>query len=419
MKKVLGYLFYIIGFFLVYRLLNYALRSVINSIKFDNIATTLGTIIGVFIIAIPVFSLLKFANRWTNFNRKYFVGVFVLISIFSFVSEEEILPFNHNNEYIIWSEKKLDWTNFREVKSKSDGFAASIYSEIFCPREITKNSSGVFAYMSPTISDKLNDSLLDSQILIHEQYHFNITEYYTRLLRKAIIEISSEELTIDDIQSLYIKYESKRDSMQILYDSISDHNVKNHEQRYWELKIDEFLRETAYFTEPDLNHYYNFNESDTDFYREIYHTTDDQLMTSYPMTKEEIKYGEAYEVLKSWDSDIVINFYKNGKLTNGGEYKSAITKINKSWWGDIEIHYYNPDNTYNTDRAYCVYKSIENDENIRVSSYFNVAGERVNNSIDVFETRSRFINDTIIYRSYFNKEGVAIKNKVFNVKKNY
>jgi len=137
------------------------------------------------------------------------------------------------------------------------------------------------------------------------------------------------------------------------------------------------------------------------------------------MTKEEIKYGEAYEVLRSWDNDIVINFYKNGKLTNGGEYNSAITKISKSWWGDIEIQYYNPDNTYNTDRAYCVYKSIENDENIRVSSYFNAAGKRVNNSIGVFETHWETISEASIYGSYFDKEGGVLKNgdSIYHIKR--
>ncbi|NQY29950.1 MAG: hypothetical protein HRT69_10825 [Flavobacteriaceae bacterium] len=410
MKKVLGYLFYIIGFYFLYVIVFSGFPLVSDSAKFDGVATTVGVVIALILFAIPVFFLLKFANRWTKLKRSYFWGILALVSLFGFISEEEVLPFNHDNEYVIWSEKNVDWSNFTEVVTKSDGFSASIYSEIFCPREITKKSSAIYAYMSPEISDKLNDSLLDPQLLIHEQYHFNITEYYARLLRKAIIEIGSDEVTIDDVQSLYDKYESKRDSVQIVYDSISEHNVKNHEQRYWELKIDELLRETAYYTSPDLNQYYDFNKSDTDFYREIYQTIEGELLTSYPMTKEEVKYGEAYEVLKSWDNNIVVKFYNNGKLTNGGDYKSAITKINKNWWGDIEIQYYNADNTFNTDRAHCVFKSIKNDNDIRVSSYFNASGERVNNTIGVFETHWETISDSAIYGSYFDENGEMIRN---------
>lgn len=73
MKKIFGYLFYIIGFFLVYRLTSYGLKAVIESIKFDDTATIIGMIVGLLILALPVFFMLKFANRWTNLKRKYFV----------------------------------------------------------------------------------------------------------------------------------------------------------------------------------------------------------------------------------------------------------------------------------------------------------------------------------------------------------
>jgi len=418
MKKIVGYLFYIIGFFLVYRFTNYGLNAVVESIKFDEATTVVGTTIGLLIVAVPIFFLLKYANRWTNLNRNYFVSVFVLISIFSFISEEEVLPFNYDNEYIIWSEKNVDWTNFTEVKSKSDGFSASIYSEIFCPREITEKSSAIYAYMSPSISDKLNDSLLGPQLLIHEQYHFNITEYYTRLLRKAIIETGSDELTIDEVQSLYDKYELKRDSIQDLYDSISDHNVKNHEQRYWELKIDEMLRGTEYYSTPDVYNYYNFDKGETNFYRQILQTFNSNILTSYPIYKEEIKYGESYEVIESWNTTTV-KFYKDGKLNNGGTFKTAITKITKNWFDDIEIHYYNADESYNSKLDYCIYKRSVNDDDIRVNKYFNKKEQRVEYEHDIYEIQWEFINDTIAYSTYYNKDGISIpnKDKVYHVKK--
>lgn len=418
MKKVFGYLFYIIGFFLVYRLTSYGLKAVIESIKFDDTATIIGMIIGFLILALPVFFMLKFANRWTNLKRKYFVGIIVLISVFSFISEEELLPFNYDNEFIIWTEKNLNWSNFREVKSKSDGFSASIYSEIYCPREITENNSGVYAYMSPSKSDRLNDSLISNQLLIHEQYHFNITEYYARLLRKEIVKIGEDKLTIVDIQSLYDKYELKRDSVHDLYDSISDHNVKYHEQRYWELKIDELLRETAYYEMPNLYHYNSFTKEDTNFFKQIRLSETNEVLTSHPLSKEEMKYGEAYEVTESW-GNVTVKFYKNGKLTNGGDFETAITKIIKSWWNGNEIHYYNADETYNSDLKFCVLKSKTNKNDRKVVTYFNENQERVNNDHGVYETHWQSLSDNSTLGSYYNKKGEQIKNKkgIYHLKK--
>ena len=425
MKKFIGCLFYIVGFYFLYNLIFSALPKVIDNIKFEGIETIIGSFIGLIFSIIPVFFLLKFANRWTQLKRKYFLGLFGIISVLAFVNEEEYLPFNYDNQYIIWSKKNVDWTNFREVKSISneidsisDEFAAAIHSAIFCPRDISDENLSIYAYMSPSISEKLNDSLLDPQLLIHEQYHFNITEYYARLLRKAYIEIGSDELTIKNSDELYIKFDEERDSIQDLYDSITNHNSKGLEQRYWELKIDEWLRETAYYELTNLNHYYNYSRGETNLYRKILHTFDGDVLASYPVHNEQIKYGEVYEVTESWNTT-TIKFYKNGKLNNGGTYESAITKIIKNWDDTYEIHYYNKDESYNSDLPYCLYKCSINENDLLISEYYNIEGDRVNNDNDVYETRWEVLNDTTVFSTYYNKEGLAIKNKqdVYHVKK--
>lgn len=418
MKKIVGYLFYIFGFYLLYLIIFSALPKVIDNIKFEDTETIIGSFVGILLLTTPVFFLLKFANRWTKLKRKYFWGVFTTISVFAFVNEKEYVPFNYDNQYIIWSKKNVDWTNFREVESISNEFSAAIHSAIFCPRDISEENLSIYAYMSPSISEKLNDSLLDPQLLIHEQYHFNITEYYARLLRKAYIKIGSDELTIKNSDKLYIKFDEERDSIQDLYDSITKHNLKRLEQRYWELKIDEWLRETAYYELPNLNHYYNYSRDKTNLYRRILHTFDGDVLTSYPVYKEQIKYGEVYEVTESWNTT-TIKFYKNGKLENGGTYESAITKIIKNWDNTYEIHYYNKDESYNSNLPYCLYKCSINENNLFISEYYNIEGNRVNNDNKIYETQWEMLNDTTAFCTYYNKEGVAIKNKqdVYHVKK--
>ncbi len=418
MKKIIGYLFYFFGFYLLYVIIFYAFPKVINNIEFEATETIIGSFIGTLLLVAPAFFLLKFANRWTKLKRKYFWGVFATISVFAFVNEEEYLPFNYDNQYIIWSKKNVDWTNFKVVESISDEFDAAIFTGIFCPRDISDKDLSIYAYMNPSKSEKINDSLLSSQLLIHEQYHFNITEYYARLLRKAYIKLGRDKLTIKNSNKLFNKFNEELDSIQDMYDSITEHNFKRLEQRYWELKIDEWLRETAYYELPNLNHYYSYSKGKTNLYRKILHTFDGDVLTSYPIYNEQIKYDEVYEVTELWDT-ITIKFYKNGELKNGGTYKSAITKIIKNGDNTFEVHYYNKDESYNSDLAYCLYKCSINENDLFIGKYYNIEGNRVNNDDKVYETRWKILNENIALITYFNKEGLAIKNKqdVYHKKK--
>ena len=190
MNKVFGCVFYIIGFFITYILAYSGLHVLVESIRYDDVATIFGVLVMLLLMAIPVYFLLKYANRWTGLKRKYFVGVFIIIIVYGFMSNDKIPNKKYSiksYENVSWSAENVNWSNFKEVKEIEGNFSASIYSGIYCPNEISRKDSVIYAYMKPEYSMKLNDSLISSQLLIHEQNHFNITEYYTRLLRKAVI----------------------------------------------------------------------------------------------------------------------------------------------------------------------------------------------------------------------------------------
>src|SRR5690606_10896733 len=134
------------------------------------------------------------------------------------------------------------------------------------------------------------------QLLIHEQLHFNITEYHARLFRKEAIGIGKEKLTNEDLQRLGKKYLEETNTMQDRYDYQSKHNTDQNKQRYWELHVAGLLRETAYYANEDLYSYQEFLKEPTSWYRTIYTTLEGELLTSYPEKAENKKYGEVYHV---------------------------------------------------------------------------------------------------------------------------
>ena len=240
---------------------------------------------------------------------------------------------------VIWSKEGLTWEDFKQVRWIEDGYDANIYSQIVIPDEILGQDLQIYASMDPNHSNKLKKSRLSSQLLIHEQYHFNITEYCTRLLRQEIVRIGKGALTKQKLIDLHRKYVKTNDSLQDLYDRESEHNGVWETQRLWELKIDDFLRETDYYEETNINNYYNFNRKRTNYYRYITRTFQENVLPNYRMSLEEAKYGEAYKVIAN-DKETLVYHFNNGKLTNGGKYKTAITKVISDQTSK-EVHFLN------------------------------------------------------------------------------
>ncbi len=327
-----------------------------------------------------------------------------------------IFGFNHrtgagNKDIIIWSEKQLEWENFELVRSIENEYVATIYSDIFCPNLITEGNSEVHAYMDPNISERLINEYDSENVLVHEQYHFNITEYCARLLRKELVTRGLGGLSLKTIKDLKTKYDNKLDSLQNAYDSITDHNVNWDQQRYWELKIDDWLRETSYYVNEDIYAYYDFTKNPTRFFRHVYFTHTNKVLTSYPVSEEDINYGEIYEILFPKHKEKTIRFYKNGKLTNGGVFDTAITKIIEDNEGNIQMQYLNADETPNTQLEYSFRKTIVHKNKDRTIHYLNANRERISQN-SIYETKWKYnAKENSYYSTYFNIKGKTIPNK--------
>ncbi|PCJ98057.1 MAG: hypothetical protein COA50_03790 [Flavobacteriaceae bacterium] len=315
-----------------------------------------------------------------------------------------------NKNMITWGERSLVWEDFELVRHLEEDYVASIYSGITCPDLITDTNSMVYAYMNPNLSERLRGEYDSGNVLVHEQYHFNITEYCARLLRKEIVQKGLGGLSLKIIKELKYKYSEKRDSLQNVYDSISNHNSKWEEQRFWELQIDDWLKQTAYYENEDIYGYYDFTENRTQFFRNIYSTHTQKILMSYPVGEKDVKYGHTYEIIYTNHTEKLIKFYKNGILTNGGHFNTAITKIIEKENGIFERHYLNPDETYNTKLGYCLRKNYINEEQEQTVHYYNEKQERVKRN-SIYETKWKYnTKENSYYATFTNKAGKVVSN---------
>lgn len=307
---------------------------------------------------------------------------------------------------IKWELDILSWNDFTEIDSLSGGYDANILSEIALKGDYTKDNFEVYAYMNPNESFKVKDSSLNNQLLIHEKYHFNITEYHARLLRKEIISLGIQKLTKERIDSLHNRYKYVSLKMQNKYDDESDHNKKQEQQRYWEMKIDDLLRQTEIYKNSKLNSYSQYKDQKTQYFKKVFLTLNNELLTSYPVNKSMIDFGKVYQVSRYKDS-IIINYFQNGTLTNGGEFDTAIFKMIFPTDSILEKHSFNLNGTYNQNLPYQISKNIKTKNKEIIYQYFNEKKERITYK-SAYKKIRKNISDKKIEFNFYDKKGNEI-----------
>ena len=93
----------------------------------------------------------------------------------------------------------------------------------------------------------------DGKLLNHELYHFHITEYRARVLRK---EIGLKNFDYDRMPDLKRDIYRMENSMQQLYDNETYHGYVLNQQIFWQRKVDSLLNCLIDFkgTEININH---------------------------------------------------------------------------------------------------------------------------------------------------------------------
>lgn len=170
--------------------------------------------------------------------------ILFLFSIQTIAQSEEY----ENDSIIIWNKnRKLTWDDFQNKVLEPPQFdAAGVSTGIeFLPKIISNkniNEITVFAVASKSESWVMNPS---KELLDHEQIHFDITELFTRKLRKGISDYLKENkrYELDTIQEIYYKFQNKLDYIQDKYDKEirKDWNDDKCNQKKWDKEIDSLL----------------------------------------------------------------------------------------------------------------------------------------------------------------------------------
>jgi hypothetical protein len=160
---------------------------------------------------------------------------------------------------LVWSDnEKITWNDFKPTKWQKKGVSATIKTSIWCNINIDNKTAKVFAYMNKNKSRALDTIPLNKTLLRHEQYHFNITEYYARLFRKELIALGENKINKNTVLKLLKEYETQLNDTQKKYDSITKHGKDLIEQPLWEVKIRSLLDKIEDYKNYDLYSYSEF-----------------------------------------------------------------------------------------------------------------------------------------------------------------
>ncbi|MEO3405420.1 hypothetical protein AAFN85_16035 [Mucilaginibacter sp. CAU 1740] len=148
-----------------------------------------------------------------------------------------------------WSKDSLlTWNDFKGTVDPASGVSAMTYCGVkFRYRYfVSANDSTytakfiVYSFFTPERSW----SMVERQcppLLNHEQVHFDISEYFARVLRTALETAQYTKNIKDEIMSIFKKYDSEREKMGLLYDEQTNHGTKVDVQKKWDLFVGKIL----------------------------------------------------------------------------------------------------------------------------------------------------------------------------------
>jgi hypothetical protein len=149
--------------------------------------------------------------------------------------------FLSNNKSIPWQENyKLTWTNFQGIPNANIEAAAITASGISFGYHVKKVNDKVESFKVEVVAhfypekSWVKTEKADNHILSHEQLHFDITELYSRKLRKAISEVSASQNVNTKLDEIHSKIVTDLNNFQNLYDSETDFSRNIEAQAKWQ-----------------------------------------------------------------------------------------------------------------------------------------------------------------------------------------
>ena len=182
------------------------------------------------------------------------IGLFITASSFQ---EKQ----NDVGETITWSPAtKITWQDFKKSLKGNAIEAAYSVCGIYIsshPKQVNDSTLeiDIHSFFSKTLSSKSTEKdILQDKVLVHEQGHFDINEWYSRILRKEISETKFKSISdfYKNVQTIYNKVNAESAAKQLLYDKATRHSINIPQQEKWNKMIADSLAQYNNYTNTQL-----------------------------------------------------------------------------------------------------------------------------------------------------------------------
>lgn len=181
---------------------------------------------------------------------KYFILIFLaLIALQSSFSQDVVRYSSEQNEVEWDKEIKLTWEDFKGIPPSISETNAAASTR--CGFDVSAESNGNKELVAVTIKNIFYcdkswmrpDKRNRSDLLEHEQAHFDLCEVYARRLRKRVLD-SNHKLDIDN--AIYEVFDAFK-QRQKLYDKETNHSRNKEKQVEWLITIADELQKLNRF----------------------------------------------------------------------------------------------------------------------------------------------------------------------------
>lgn len=181
-----------------------------------------------------------------------FIFIFFVCGISLSLTNDYSLELLDESTYIHWNERKLNWEDFSgevPADSKFDALTHSAIDMTFNGEKTTLKFN-VQTIFDPDKSWKKEG--VTAYILKHEQVHFDITEYYSRVLRKKLKtrRFKSFDTVEKEVMNMFNQTFDEAAKMQVKYDDDTKHSQNKNKQAKWNKKVKKMLASLSSFKNP-------------------------------------------------------------------------------------------------------------------------------------------------------------------------
>ena len=157
--------------------------------------------------------------------------------------------FAQDDVKIIWhKDSLLKWFDFQGPIDKASTFSAfAYYGETYHYNWRSVNNEYLLtfttdAYFVPSKS-WVKAGMESPNLLTHEQMHFDIAAFFARILLSDLNKHTYTAAYKTEVEQIYQDWKQKRQEMEELYDTQTDHSKNKLMQVRWELYVYNILKE--------------------------------------------------------------------------------------------------------------------------------------------------------------------------------